>query len=266
MPEPTAAPLAYPGHIVELGSTDSASVRAIQERLTQMGCGPLPVSGVFDAAVRDAVKLFQARFPDSDGHTLKVDGRVGPITWATLFGEESVAVVEEPPGPLLEEVLAFAATQVGVMEDPLGSNRGPQVDQYLRSVGCDPADNLAWCAAFVYFCFDQASQKLARKNPLVKTAGVLDHWTKAGQRKIPRVLQADAVHDPALVKPGFIFILSSGGGHGHTGLVVEVLPGKLVTIEGNTNDNGSREGIGVFRRDRRKIADISRGFIDYSGL
>ena len=40
--------------------------------------------------------------------------------------------------------------------------------------------------------------------------------------------------------------------------------GKLVTIEGNTNDGGSREGIGVFRRDKRKIGDINVGFLDYS--
>jgi Putative peptidoglycan binding domain/CHAP domain len=265
-PSTPVAPLPYPGRMVEMGSSDSASVRAVQQRLSQMGCGPLPGDGVFDAKVRDAVKLFQARFPDRDGRSLDVDGRVGPITWAALFGSASVPVGDAAPSPLLAGVLAFAATQVGVMEDPLGSNRGPQVDAYLRAVGCDPADNLAWCAAFVYFCFDQAAGTLGRANPVVKTAGVLDHWTKAGQRKIPRVLQADAIHDPSLVKPGFIFILSSGGGHGHTGLVVEVLPGKLITIEGNTNDGGSREGIGVFRRDRRQIADITRGFIDYSGL
>jgi len=39
--------------------------------------------------------------------------------------------------------------------------------------------------------------------------------------------------------------------------------GKLVTIEGNTNDGGSREGVGVFRRSGRRIRDINLGFIDY---
>ena len=39
----------------------------------------------------------------------------------------------------------------------------------------------------------------------------------------------------------------------------------LITVEGNTNDNGSREGIGVFQRNGRKVAAINRGFIDYSG-
>jgi hypothetical protein len=39
-----------------------------------------------------------------------------------------------------------------------------------------------------------------------------------------------------------------------------------VTIEGNTNDGGSREGIGVFKRDTRLISGINRGFIDYASL
>jgi hypothetical protein len=49
------------------------------------------------------------------------------------------------------------------------------------------------------------------------------------------------------------------------GLVREVTGGTLVTIEGNTNDGGSREGVGVFQRGSRKIVSINKGFIDYSG-
>jgi hypothetical protein len=52
-------------------------------------------------------------------------------------------------------------------------------------------------------------------------------------------------------------------GTGHTGLVERVLGGRLVTIEGNTNGGGSREGIGVFRRNRRTVWSINRGFINY---
>lgn len=49
-------------------------------------------------------------------------------------------------------------------------------------------------------------------------------------------------------------------------MVIEVANGRLVTIEGNSNDNGSREGIGVFQRDARKISRINKGFIDYSAF
>jgi hypothetical protein len=47
--------------------------------------------------------------------------------------------------------------------------------------------------------------------------------------------------------------------------VDEVVAGKLVTIEGNTNDGGSREGVGVFRRTGRRIRDVNVGFLDYAG-
>lgn len=42
--------------------------------------------------------------------------------------------------------------------------------------------------------------------------------------------------------------------------------GQVEAVEGNINDNGSRNGIGVFRRDARKIASINKGFIDYSAF
>jgi hypothetical protein len=44
-----------------------------------------------------------------------------------------------------------------------------------------------------------------------------------------------------------------GKGQGHTGFVVEVLSnGNLKTIEGNTNDEGSREGYEVCYRTRKQ--------------
>ena len=126
-----------------------------------------------------------------------------------------------------------------------------------------PESALPWCAAFVYWCFKQAAEKDAVPNPVIKTAGVLDHWNKAGTRGVRRVLGATAKNSPGLVQPGFVFIMDFGGGAGHTGIVESVEGGRLVTIEGNTNDGGSREGVGVFRRSERKISSINKGFLDY---
>lgn len=255
----------FPGRIIKKGDTDRATVRRIQQSLNDHGCGPLDVNGVFGGTTDAAVRLFQARFTDADGLPLLVDGKVGSITWGALFGNEAVPSADQPPSPLLAAMLATATANIGVMEQPPGSNRGPQVDVFLQRVGVNPADNLAWCAAFVYFCFDEGAKRLSRANPAVKTAGVLDHWAKAGQRGIPRILNAKAIQNPELVRPGHVFVVDTGGGHGHMGLVAEVLGGKLITIEGNTNDGGSREGVGVFRRESRKIAEINKGFVDYSG-
>ena len=256
----------FPGRVVKKGDRDKTTVRRIQRQLSRSGCGPIDPDGVFGVETERVVKVFQARFPDTDGQPLVIDGKVGPITWAALFGEESVPSSNVAPSPLLAKAITMAKLQIGVMEQPPGSNRGPEVDEYIRRVGLSPAGQFAWCAAFLYFCFDEAALAMGRENPVIKTAGVLDHWETAGRRGVPRITAARATQDPGLVQPGHIFIIDTGtpGGGGHTGLVVEVAGGKLATIEGNTNDSGASEGVGVFKRQSRKIVQINKGFIDYS--
>lgn len=247
----------YPG-IIQKDSTDKASVKAIQKKLNQLGCGPVDVDGDFGPKTAAAVKTFQARFTDQNGSPLKIDGSVGPLTWAALFGSESIDIISEAPNSLLRAVVNIADTQVGVMEQPPGSNNGLEVNMYQDSA--DVPHGLPWCMAFVYWCFDKACSDLGRSNPLVKTGGVLDHWNRATCKKI---LADDAVNDPSLIKPGQIFIMSFGSGTGHTGIIEKVEGGFLTTIEGNSNDGGSREGTGVFRRTSRKINSINKGFLHY---
>jgi hypothetical protein len=113
----------------------------------------------------------------------------------------------------------------------------------------------------------KAAKKLGKENPHIRTAGVLDHWNKAGKvNGIIRVTNAAAIADPSLVKPGSLFIIDLGHGKGHSGIVTEIANGMLITIEGNTNEGGSSNGIGVFKRAARKINQINKGFIDYSNF
>lgn len=259
----------YPGRVLKVGVSAAESVKILQHRLNAVGCGPIAEDGVFDKANTErAVKLFQTRFPDVTGRPLVVDGVVGSLTWGALFGASTVPFTSVPPSPLTKAAIDFALTQIGVLENPLGSNRGPEVDTYLKAVGLDPASgSFSWCVAFTHFCFKKGAEALGVTNPHIRTPGVLDHWNQAGKKaKVVRVTNAKAVADPGLVKPGSLFIIDLGGGLGHSGMVLEVANGRLVTVEGNTNDNGSRNGIGVFRRDSRKISSISKGFIDYSAF
>jgi len=257
---------AYPGRALQFGDSDANLVTLVQRRLLERGCGPLEVTGNFDNKTRSAIRLFQGRFADGTGAALVVDGKVGPLTWETLFGDATVATVAKAPDALLASVLKTAAAEVGTMEEPPGSNRGPRVDQYLRAVGLDPAaGSFSWCAAFVYWCFGESARGLSRTNPVVRTAGVMDHWRRAEQAGARRLAADDATADPSRIHPGMIFVLDTGSGSGHTGLVEAIDGGRLITLEGNTNDGGSREGVGVFRRNGRKIISINRGFIDYSG-
>jgi hypothetical protein len=262
-------PLPYPGRIVKVGDPGRKIVKAIQHRLNEVGCGPIKETGIFDSEeTKRAVKLFQARFPDAIGLPLLIDGEVGPLTWGAMFGAASVPSNSRATTPLVKAAIEFAITQIGVRENPLGSNRGREVDRYLRAVGLNPVGNsFFWCVAFTHFCYLMAAESLHRDNPHIKTAGVLEHWNKAGRKSgVIRITKAEAIADPGLVKPGSLFIIDLGRGRGHSGMVIETANGRLVTIEGNSNPGGSQNGIGVFRRDARKINQITKGFIDYSGF
>ena len=261
--------LAFPGQIVKVGSSNAEIVKRIQQRLNDLGCGPVSEDGIFDKeGTKTAVKLFQSRFTDVTGAPLEIDGEVGSLTWGALFGAATVPSRTTAPSALTAAAVAFAITQIGVMENPLGSNRGTEVDRYLRAVGLNPeGQSLAWCVAFTHFCYKSAADDLGQSNPHIRTAGVLDHWNQAGSStQAVRVTKARAIANPGLVQPGALFIIDLGEGLGHSGMVIKVGDGRLVTVEGNTNDNGSRNGIGVFKRNARKIAQINKGFIDYSGL
>ncbi|MFB3812614.1 MAG: peptidoglycan-binding protein [Terriglobales bacterium] len=253
----------FPGRVLAVGQSGPA-VLTIQKRLNRLGCGPIAEDSQFGPETQDAVELFQARSADHYGVPLRIDGRVGPLTWAALFAAP-IEEVTTAASPLLAQAVLAAKNEIGVTEVPPGSNRGPRVDRYLRAVGLNPTTgHYSWCAAFVYWCFKEAASALKVKNPVIRTAGVLDHWIRAGTAGVHRLSCAECSDTPGLVKPGMIFVISTGSGNGHTGLVEAVRGNYLTTIEGNTNDNGSREGIGVFRRTTRKIPEINRGFVDYA--
>ena len=135
---------------------------------------------------------------------------------------------------LAERSLQIAISQLGVQEQPKGSNAGPEVKQYLKSVGLSVGN--PWCMAFVYWCVDQACKEMGLKNPLVKTGSVMFQYNNTTLRKLPKTSSA--------IKAGDIGIMSFKGGKGHTFFIKE--PGATIwTVEGNTNDEGGREGYEV---------------------
>lgn len=262
----------YPGRVIKLGETDARIVKALKNQLNRVlvlqrgeAIKLDAEAPSFDTHMQSAVKLFQSRSVDSQGNPLKVDGAIGAITWGALFGDEKVPELSTTGDALLARVLQIAAGEEArkVREVPPGSNKGPDVEAYLRSVGL--GGGFSWCAAFVYWCFDKAAQDLGRANPAFKTGGCLAHWNGAPGKGARRVLTSKAQADPALLQPGMIFIMDHGGGLGHTGLVESISGGMITTLEGNANTGGSREGVGVFRLTR-KINSINKGFIDYTGL
>ena len=248
----------YPNRTIKYGEKDSKIVKHIQKRLNELGCGPLVVDGDFGPKTRGAVKLFQSTHFDYLGNHLLIDGKIGPLTWNSMFDIETDDSDPEITDELLSEVMKIADSQIGVMEEPVGSNKGPEVNEYLKSVGLGPG--YYWCAAFVYWCFNEAAKGIGVDNPLPKTAGCMNHWRRSKGKKIAG---KDAQDNPSLIVPGSVFIINHGGGKGHTGIVRKVVSGYVHTIEGNSNPNGSRNGIGVFNITRRKVNSINQGYILY---
>jgi hypothetical protein len=158
----------------------------------------------------------------------------------------------------VSRALEIAQGQVGQKENPLGSNWGHPVQDYLKEVGLNFPGS--WCMAFMYWCFNNAAHQLGVENPLFKSAGVLAVWNNTpGAWKI----KPDSISN---VKPGDIMIMDLGGGLGHTGIVesVDILGQRIHTIEGNTNDTGSREGIEVAKKIRNFPGPKIKGFLRFA--
>jgi hypothetical protein len=147
-------------------------------------------------------------------------------------------------------ILSIAVSQIGVCEIPNGSNAGPDVEKYLKSIGL--GKGYPWCAAFVFWVTKQAYLEGKKiESPLFKTGHVLTMWNKTD--KSFRI-----VGQP---QPGDIFIMEFKGGSGHTGFVTKVENGRIYTIEGNSNSDGSREGNMVCRKPGGRPINSIKGFL-----
>lgn len=163
-----------------------------------------------------------------------------------------------PPNPV-GLVLYEARRYMGVTERPPGTNRGVEVDYWVKECGLDPALGLAWCAAFVG---QVGRQALGASWPCPRTASVMALVAWAERRTTAGVWQTNPV-------VGDLFVLWEPGlqppRYGHVGFVERFELGPPVvlhTVEGNTNAGGSREGYGVFARARSLLP--STRFIRWS--
>jgi len=221
----------------------------VQDRLREQGSN-VSVDGDFGPKTEAAVKLLQTRY----GFT--ADGIVGPATWGILFGV-SPATILAPSSALTGAAMRILLTQEGVRERG-GPNRGPEVEKYLESVG--RAAGQPWCVAIQYWAFEEAAKATQLRNPLPKTAGVIDHWRKAPERV--KIRPEALVDDLRNLAPGSLFCIQHDEDSGHMGMVLSVNSLGLRTFEGNTNVRGSREGDGGYLRTRR-LQEINLGFLDW---
>lgn len=138
-----------------------------------------------------------------------------------------------------DRVLPTAEQFVGWVKEATGANDGRWVEAIQRTTGNKRGD--PWCASFVSFVLDIAYRG---KSPLPTTASCDEilRWARANNR---------LVKEP---EPGDVFlVMKSADDAVHTGFVMLTREQTVFTAEGNTNSAGSRDGWGVFARERRKL-------------
>ena len=162
------------------------------------------------------------------------------LTVGCAISVSTVFSIKASPLPDLTDI---AESQLGVTEQPIGSNWGPQVKSYLASTGIDfPAP---WCAAFVQWCLNKIGQK--------GYGAYVPSWDKKDLRvETPKRNDLGLVWFSSMKRYAHIYIVT---GRPSTRSVE--------SIEGNTNNGGSREGIGVFKRirpiDGQRFVRLSNG-------
>lgn len=148
--------------------------------------------------------------------------------------------MQEPVLAVIEEAKHY----VGEEEKPKLSNRSTRIDYWLTETGVGLG--LPWCAAFVSAVGRQA---LGRAWPVPRSASVqaIFDWAK---------VQVGVVQDKPQAGDLFVLYFNSLKRYAHIGLVVETDGGtKFKAVEGNTNSDGSRDGYGVFIRERKVNAE-----------
>lgn len=129
------------------------------------------------------------------------------------------------------DVLKIAAWQLGVLENPAGSNR----QKYGEAYGMN---GQPWCVMFVWWVFREAGfnlRKTASCTDLSNAYKAAGQWVTSGY------------------KPGDIVMFDFTGKRSkteHCGIVEKVNGNTLTTIEGNTGTASNANGGAVMRRTR----------------
>ena len=186
-------------------------------------------------------------------------------TFVGLPALETPAIAIAPAIPT-HLTLANEFAERKVMEDPLGSNRSPDIDQWLSALGL--ALGLPYCAAFTSFCLTESGDvdlprtRSGRARDFINNDSFIADFCANSvammhdkcQAEVPaRVVQRGGVP----VKPGALVIWKLNRDpqdwKGHIGFVTDWEGQKGHTVEANTSPPGGdqREGLGVFFKERQ---------------
>ncbi len=129
------------------------------------------------------------------------------------------------------------------------SNSGPWVRAYMDGHDGSP---WYWCMGFAQTILDQAASALGKDfRSLMPLTYSCDTVGTTGLSKGLLTRYQTVRNNPSVMKPGDFFLLQkSRYDWTHTGIIISVGNDVIETIEGNTNQAGSRNGIAVLKRTR----------------
>jgi hypothetical protein len=156
-----------------------------------------------------------------------------------LDGVQSSSALAAPAAaPMLgagtagQRALAVAQAEVGVAEQPPGSNDGPRIAEYRTATAGSAVG--PWCAYFTSWCASQAGVPLGEVGQGFGSVAALYAWAQRTGRAVPAGQG---------VSPSAGDLIVWGGRH--IGIVESVDPdGSIHTIEGNSSNAVSRRTYG----------------------
>lgn len=162
------------------------------------------------------------------------------VVWNEAQRNGEISKLIEPASVSRKRLQKIFRAEVGVREKT-GNNDGERVEEYLAVTNL--GKGYAWCASFVSWVFAQAgfvqprtawSPSLFPKDKIIWESG------KVGSRhQMPATGDVFGIWFPKL------------GRIAHAGFVDEWGELFFISVEGNTNQGGSAEGDGVYRKRRR---------------
>lgn len=131
------------------------------------------------------------------------------------------------------------------VREATGRNDGVEVEMYLAATNL-PAGN-PWCAAYLYWAFHEAADTFHT----ISLPAFSPSWFR---HPVEVVYQRDWKKTDFTASPAQVIglYIQSKQRIGHVGAIIREDKNNYFTIEGNTNDVGSDEGDGVYKKIRPK--------------
>lgn len=134
-------------------------------------------------------------------------------------------------------------SQIGIRE-LTGNNDGVEVEAIIESAGFDAASRIPWCAAAVYYNFLQIGHRLEVKHPALAADYFPEDrtiYTRGKEFKCdPQRGDLIGIYFPSKKRIA------------HIGFYDSQNEEYYISVEGNTNKAGSREGDGFYKKYRPK--------------